>query len=57
MANSAWQRIENNAIFKVPQHKKRQVVPAPSQSPTFNYTAQLADSMWLRRRARRLRYG
>jgi len=51
--SSPWQRIENNAIFKVTSRKKRHNIPAASQAPTFNYTAQLADSMWLRRRARR----
>ncbi|MCC3717956.1 NinE family protein [Rouxiella badensis] len=57
MAKSPWQRIENNAIFRVPHRKKPIKPPEPTQLKTFSYTAMLTDSMWLRRRARRLHHG
>lgn len=53
MANSPWQRVEQNAIFRIPHRKKPSKPPDPSEIKTFSYTAMLTDSMWLRRRARR----
>ncbi|HHK5943053.1 NinE family protein [Serratia nevei] len=40
-------------MFKKSTKTPRQKQPAPTEVKTLNYTATLADSMWLRRRARR----
>lgn len=56
MANSPLYQIEQNAIFRVSHRKTPGKPPDPSEIKTFNYTAQLTDARWLRRRARRL-YG
>jgi hypothetical protein len=37
MAKSPWQRIENNAIFRVPHRKKPIKPPEPSQIPYEAY--------------------
>lgn len=53
MANSPWQRIENNAIFKVPHRKKHQSIPAASQIKTFDYVHGLLQAKWNRMRLTR----
>ncbi|WP_423190839.1 NinE family protein [Atlantibacter hermannii] len=45
-----------NMIFRVTHRKKRKPELLPSQLPTFQYTAHLADIRWMRERARR-KYG
>ncbi|MEL7885048.1 NinE family protein [Serratia marcescens] len=50
---SPTQIIMDNLIFKTDHRKTRKPRINPELTPTFNYTATLADSMWLRRRARR----
>lgn len=50
---SPTQIIMDNLIFKTDHRKTRRPRTNPELTPTFNYTATLADSMWLRRRARR----
>ncbi|MDQ7209031.1 NinE family protein [Serratia fonticola] len=49
---SPTQLAMNNLIFRVTHKPPRKQKPSPVDIPTFNYTAQLSDSMWLRRRAR-----
>lgn len=46
-------RIISNEIFRVPARRKRKVEVKPSDTPTFHYTAHLADVRWLRHAARR----
>lgn len=46
-------RVMGNHIFNVPARRKRKPVVNPSDIKTFQYTAHLADVMWLRRAARR----
>lgn len=53
MANSPWQRIENNAIFKVSHRKKRKTLPAASQIETFDYVHVLLQAKWNRMRLTR----
>ncbi|WP_308329883.1 NinE family protein [Serratia marcescens] len=50
---SPTQIIMDNLIFKTDHRKTRNPSTKSELTPTFNYTATLADSMWLRRRARR----
>lgn len=50
---SPTQIIMDNLIYKTDHRKTRKPLTNPELTPTFNYTATLADSMWLRRRARR----
>lgn len=50
---SVWDRLEEKLIFKPTTSTPRKKQPAPTEVKTLNYTATLADSMWLRRRARR----
>ncbi|AIM22403.1 NinE family protein [Serratia sp. SCBI] len=50
---SPTQIIMDNLIFKTDHRKTRKPHTKPELTQTFNYTATLADSMWLRRRARR----
>lgn len=50
---SPTQIIMDNLIFKTDHRKTRKPRTKPELTQTFNYTATLADSMWLRRRARR----
>ncbi|MBH2906381.1 NinE family protein [Serratia marcescens] len=50
---SAWDRLEEKLIFKTSTKTPRKKQPNPAEVKTLNYTATLADSMWLRRRARR----
>ncbi|WP_332107313.1 NinE family protein [Serratia ureilytica] len=50
---SPTQIIMDNLIFKTDRRKTRKPRTKPELTQTFNYTATLADSMWLRRRARR----
>lgn len=45
--------VMENAIFNVRHRSKRKPEPLPSEVKTFNYTAHLADVMWLRVRARK----
>ncbi|HBE9079110.1 TPA: NinE family protein [Serratia fonticola] len=52
---SAWDRLEERLIFKKTSKTPRKPKLTPADIPTFNYTAQLIDSMWLRRRARGIR--
>ncbi|NXZ86408.1 NinE family protein [Serratia fonticola] len=52
---SAWDRLEERLIFKTTSKTPRKPKQSPADIPTFNYTAQLIDSMWLRRRARGIR--
>lgn len=53
---SITQIAMDNMIFRVTHRKKRTPEPNPSQLPTFQYTAHLADVRWMRERARR-KYG
>ncbi|PKE30987.1 NinE family protein [Rahnella sp. AA] len=53
MANSPWQRIENNAIFKVSHRKKRKTLPAANQIETFDYVHGLLQAKWNRIRLTR----
>lgn len=50
---SVWERLEEKLIFKPTTRTPRKKKLTPTEIPTFNYTATLIDSMWLRRRARR----
>ncbi|WP_261104540.1 NinE family protein [Serratia entomophila] len=50
---SVWDRLEEKLIFKPATRTPRKKQPASTEVKTLNYTATLADSMWLRRRARR----
>ncbi|MBH2720163.1 NinE family protein [Serratia ureilytica] len=50
---SPTQIIMDNLIFKTDNRKTRKPRTKPELTSTLNYTATLADSMWLRRRARR----
>lgn len=50
---SPTQIIMDRMIFKPTTRTPRKKQPAPTEVKTLNYTAALADSMWLRRRARR----
>ncbi|WP_346827273.1 NinE family protein [Serratia inhibens] len=50
---SVWDRLEEKLIFKPTTRTPRKKQLTPNEIPTFNYTATLIDSMWLRRRARR----
>ncbi|HAT5003112.1 NinE family protein [Serratia marcescens] len=50
---SPTQIIMDNLIFKTDHRKTRKPRKQPENIVSFNYTATLADSMWLRRRARR----
>ncbi|MBP0998455.1 NinE family protein [Serratia fonticola] len=52
---SAWDRLEERLIFKTTSRSPRKPKLTPAEIPTFNYTATLVDSMWLRRRARGMR--
>jgi hypothetical protein len=53
MAKSPWQRIENNAIFRVPHRKKPIKPPEPSQIKTFEYLHGLLQARWNRMRLTR----
>lgn len=53
MANSPWQRIENNAIFKVTSRSKRKTPQEASQIKTFDYTHTLLKAKWNRMRLSR----
>lgn len=46
-------KVMERGIFRLPARRKRKPVINPSEIVTFNYTAHLADVMWLRRAARR----
>nr|DAI86862.1 MAG TPA: NinE [Caudoviricetes sp.] len=46
-------KVMERGIFRVPARRKRKPAINPSEIVTFNYTAHLADVMWLRRSARR----
>lgn len=46
-------KVMERGIFRVPARRKRKVEVKPSDTPTFHYTAHLADVRWLRRAARR----
>ncbi|WP_373278391.1 NinE family protein [Shimwellia blattae] len=48
--------IERN-IFRVRARRKARPELNPSQIPTFNYSAHLADVRWLRHAARRKNHG
>ncbi|HFK7186571.1 TPA: NinE family protein [Serratia odorifera] len=50
---SAWERLEDRLIFKSTTRTPRKKQLTPTEIPTYNHTAALIDSMWLRRRARR----
>lgn len=50
---SPTQIIIDNLIFNTDHRKTRKPRQQPENIVSFNYTATLADSMWLRRRARR----
>ncbi|MGG4623996.1 NinE family protein [Serratia odorifera] len=50
---SAWERLEDRLIFKSTTRTPRKKQLTPTEIPTYNHTATLIDSMWLRRRARR----
>ncbi|EPA9111017.1 MAG: NinE family protein [Serratia liquefaciens] len=50
---SVWDRLEEKLIFKSTIRTPRKKQLLPTEIITLNYTATLADSMWLRRRARR----
>jgi len=50
---SPIERICEHMIFRVTHSKKRKPEIPPSQILTFNYTSHLADTRWLRERARR----
>ncbi|CAH5461078.1 TPA: NinE family protein [Enterobacter roggenkampii] len=50
---SITQLALDNLIFRVTHRKKRKPEVPPSQIPSFDYTAHLADIRWLRERARR----
>lgn len=50
---SPTQKALDNLIFNVRHRSKRKPEPIPSEIKTFNYTAHLADVMWLRVRARK----
>ncbi|MGQ6015106.1 NinE family protein [Serratia sp. IR-2025] len=50
---SPTQIIMDNLIFKTDHRKTRKHRQQPENIVSFNYTSTLADSMWLRRRARR----
>lgn len=52
MANSPWQRIEDNAIFIKPRRKTRKP-PEPSQIKTFDYVHGLLQAKWNRMRLTR----
>jgi hypothetical protein len=52
---SATQIAIDNLIFRTKSKSPRKPKQSPADIPTFNYTAQLIDSMWLRRRARGMR--
>ncbi|HCJ3985027.1 TPA: NinE family protein [Salmonella enterica] len=45
--------ICEHCIYRVTHRKKRKPEVNPSDIPTFQYTAHLADIRWLRQRARR----
>lgn len=45
--------VMENAKFNISHRKKRKPELNPSDIPTFNYTAHLADVVWLRVRARK----
>ncbi|HCO3755904.1 TPA: NinE family protein [Escherichia coli] len=45
--------ICEHCIYRVTHRKKRKPAVNPSDIPSFNYTAHLADIRWLRQRARR----
>lgn len=50
---SITQLAIENLIYRVTHRKKRKPEVNPSDIPTFQYTAHLADIRWLRQRARR----
>lgn len=50
---SPTQKAIDNLVFNVRHRSKRKPEPLPSEIKTFNYTAHLADVMWLRVRARK----
>lgn len=52
---SPTQLAMNNLIYRVTHKSPRKQKPSPAEIPTFNYTEQLVDSMWLRRRGRSMR--
>lgn len=53
MANSPWQRVENNAIFKVSHRKKRKTPQAASQIETYDHAYVLLQAKWNRMRLTR----
>lgn len=52
-SKSPWERMAQKLIFKSTARTPRKKKLTPTEIPSFNYTAALIDSMWLRRRARR----
>lgn len=46
-------KVMERGIFRMPARRKRKPEIKPSDIPTFNYTAHLADVRWLRHAARR----
>ncbi|WP_318390474.1 NinE family protein [Enterobacter sp.] len=51
--HSPLAKVMERGIFRVPARRKRKPAINPSEIVTFNYTAYLADVLWLRRAARR----
>jgi hypothetical protein len=53
MSRSPTAAMMENCIYRKTHRKKRKPELNPSDIPTFNYTAHLADVVWLRVRARK----
>ncbi|EMO5816001.1 NinE family protein [Raoultella planticola] len=55
--HSLFAKAMERGIFRVPARRKRKVEVKPSDTPTFHYTAHLADVRWLRHAVRRKNHG